>query len=142
LIRWCDRWTPAGAALLAAVATMLAIGVPARGQGNSPTARHTVPGAAVRGQHTQASVDFTLPNGYTLNGFPKLRVTNLKGRTVELLPCYLTSRPPAGKGHRLLHTASYRPGAYLIRVEVSFRDRDGRPGMVPSALSTLVVPAR
>jgi hypothetical protein len=140
---FCFRRPPSTrAALLAAVAVLLAGGVPARGQGNSPSARHTVPAAAVRGQHTPANADFTLPNGYTLNGFPKLRVTNLKGRTIELLPCYLTSRPPAGRGHRLLHTASYPAGTYLVRVEVSYRDRNGRADMVPSALSTLTVPAR
>jgi hypothetical protein len=133
---------PRMGALWVACAALVAGGAPARGQGNVPTARHTVPGAAVRGQHTPADVDFTLPNGYTLNGFPKLRVTNLKGRTIELLPCYLTQRPPAGRGNRLLHTASYPAGTYLVRVEVSYRDRNGRPGTVPSALSTLTVPAR
>jgi hypothetical protein len=133
-----SAWT----ALLAAGTVLLGAGIPARGQGNAPTARHTVPGAAIRGQHTPVSADFTLPSGYVLNGFPKLRVSNLKGRTIELLPIYLTQRPPAGKGNRLLHTASYRPGTYLVRLEVSYRDPAGRPGVVPSALSALVVPTR
>jgi hypothetical protein len=136
------RPPPSWAALLSAFAALVVCVVPARGQGNAPTARHTVPAVAVRGQHTPVNVDFTLPSGYTLDGFPKLRVINTKSRVVELLPVYLTTRAPAGQGHRTLHTKSYPPGTYLVRLEVSFRDRAGRPGMVPSALSTLTVPAR
>jgi hypothetical protein len=108
----------------------------------APAARHTAPATAAPGRVTNIPVEFDLPAGHTLTGFPRLRVLTAKGRIQELRPVYITQKPPAGRGQRQLNTGRYSPGVYILRVECSFKDAAGKTGMAVSPFSTLTVPAR
>jgi hypothetical protein len=87
-------------------------------------------------------VQFDLPQGHSLIGFPRLRVLTTRGRIQELKPVYITARPPAGRGLRALATNLYKPGAYLVRLECTYKDAAGKTGTVVSPFTTLTVPAR
>jgi hypothetical protein len=124
---------------------LLLAGLPGHAQQPSPAvpaARHTAPATAAVGRATDVPIQFDLPPGYTLTGFPRLRVLDTRGAIVELRPCYITAKPPAGRGHRSLNSHRYRPGVYMLRVEYSFKDAAGKSGTAVSPFTTLTVPAR
>lgn len=122
---------------------VLCAGLPGRAQQplpSVPAARHTVPATITAGRSTSVPVEFDLPAGFSLVGFPRLRVVDSKGKTVEMKPTYISQKPPAGRGLRVLQTDRYRRGAYQVRLEVAFRDRAGKAGTIASPWSALVVP--
>lgn len=108
----------------------------------APAARHTVPATAAVGRVTNVPVEFDLPAGHTLTGFPRLRVLTAKGRIQELRPVYITQKPPFGRGMRTINSGRYKPGTYMIRVEYPYKDAAGKTGMAVSPFTTLTVPKR
>jgi hypothetical protein len=137
---------PARPALLAAAilaaAALLAGPAPAPAQQALPGVTHSAPAAAVRGVPTTVNLSFSLPPGFKLVGNPRVRVTDGQGALIELLPTYITQRPPLGKGNRALHTSAYRPGTYQVHAEIVYLDPAGKRGVVASPASTLTVAKR
>jgi hypothetical protein len=86
----------AGLASAGALLVLTPLSAPA--QQSTPTGTITAPAAALRGVPTAVSATFSVPTGLSMPRHPRLRVTDSRGKLVELLPLMLTQRPPAGRG--------------------------------------------
>src|SRR5688500_149761 len=76
--------------LLPTVRTSVSMALlPVGRQQSTPAISVSCPAAAALGRHTRATLEFTLPAGYTLTRVPGLHVTDAAGKRIELLPCAL-----------------------------------------------------
>jgi len=130
------------AATALGTAAVLLVTLPSRGQQNLPTIHHSHPPTRSRGATTDVTIDFTLPPSFQLRWHPRIRVVDAKDQTVELLLTYIDQRSPVWRGHRGVHSESYRPGTYRVRSEIDYRDPSGKAGTVASPWTTLTVPER
>src|SRR5947209_7059479 len=104
---------PAAMAVALGAAALLFGSVPSHAQQGRPTIQHSCPAAAAaKAAATGATLSFTLPPGFRLARNPRLRVTDARGKLVELLPAFISAGPPSGKAARDLHTSAYRAGTY------------------------------
>jgi hypothetical protein len=139
---------PAAAAVTVGGAAVLLLARPLRGQQPAPAplapeAIHvTVPAAAAAGPTTDVSYRFALPAPLALQGHPRVRVLDRRGRLIELLLMYIDSRSPVWSGHRGLHTENYRSGSYAVTVEVDYLQGDGTKATVATPAATVTVAAR
>jgi hypothetical protein len=127
---------------LMAAGSLFLCGGPAAGQQAPPTVRLMAPAAATSSRTTAVSGEFTLVGGQTLVRHPRVRVTDSRGRVVELLPLHLTQKAPAGRGFRALNTGTYPPGVYTVRLECDYREPGGRAASVATPVTTLTVAKR
>jgi hypothetical protein len=128
------------AALGVGGAALLLLARPLRGQQASPVMHASAPAVAESGPTTTVSYDFTLPPPFQFLFSPSVRVIDSTGRLIELLPMHVTQRTPVWKGDRGLHTENYRPGAYLVRIELDYLGPDGKQATAATSYTALTVP--
>lgn len=128
-----------GVALCTGVA-LLGLARGSHAQQSAPTLAFSVPAAATRHQATRVSLTFALPPGLQLYDHPRVRVVDLRGRLVELLPATITQLLPAGAADRDLHSYNYPAGTYRVSVELQYRTPGGPVLTVSAPQRTLSVP--
>lgn len=136
-----SRRSAARTALVAGAAVCLAL-LPALGQGNRPSVRHSHPQVRLDRRNTRITFELTLPTGFTLAERPWIRILQPDGTPFLSTRPLFTQREPLWQGYREVNTEDFPAGPYRIQVEASFLNPQGKHETFLSTPSILVVPKR
>jgi hypothetical protein len=135
------RRSAARVAAVAGAAVWLAL-MPARGQENRPSVRHSHPAVRLDRRNTRISIEFTVPAGFTLAERPWIRIVQADGSPFLSTRPLFTQRDPLWQGYRDVNTEDFPAGPYRVQVEASFLNPQGKRETFVSPPTPLVVPKR